>query len=73
MTFLLTACRVVTFQGWMLRQEASTEPYYEEEVEEAMLPSLHWRAEGRARRPVLVRGGILADEVRSRMYVCALQ
>lgn len=48
----------------MLRQEASTEPYFEEEVEEAVLPSLNWRAEGRARRPVLVRGGILADEVR---------
>jgi hypothetical protein len=55
----------------MLHQEAATEPYFEEEVEEAVLPSLNWRAEGRARRPVLVRGGILADEVRSRMPICA--
>jgi SNF2-related domain len=53
----------------MLRQEASTEPYYEEEVEETILPSLNWRAEGRARRPVLVRGGILADEVRSVLHI----
>jgi hypothetical protein len=55
----------------MLHQEAATEPYFEEEVEEAILPSLNWRAEGRARRPVLVRGWILADEVRSRMHICA--
>ena len=49
---------------WMLHQEASSEPFYEEEVEEAILPSINWRAEGRATRPIIVRGGIIADEVR---------
>jgi SNF2-related domain len=48
---------------WMLQQESSTEPYLEEEAAEAILPSLNWRIEGRVRRPVLVRGGIIADEV----------
>ena len=49
--------------AWMLRQEERIDPFYEEEVTEAVLPSLNWRAEGRVRRPVLVRGGIVADEV----------
>jgi SNF2 family DNA or RNA helicase len=35
----------------------------EEEVAEAVLPNLKWRAEARVQRPVLVRGGIVADEV----------
>jgi hypothetical protein len=48
---------------WMLKQESSMEPFYEEEVSEAVFPSLNWRIEGRVRRPVLVRGGIIADEV----------
>jgi hypothetical protein len=48
---------------WMLKQESTTEPFIEEELTEAVLPSLNWRAEGRVRRPVLVRGGIIADEV----------
>ena len=48
---------------WMLYQEASTMPFMEEEVVEAVLPNLNWRAEGRVQRPVLVRGGIVADEV----------
>jgi SNF2 family DNA or RNA helicase len=48
---------------WMLKQESSTEPFYEEEVAEAVLPCLNWRIEGRVQRPVLVRGGIIADEV----------
>jgi hypothetical protein len=48
---------------WMLSQEASSDPFWEEEVAEAILPNLSWRAEGRVRRPVLVRGGIIADEV----------
>jgi hypothetical protein len=48
---------------WMLEQEARSDPFYEGEVAEAVLPSLNWRAEGRVRRPVLVRGGIIADEV----------
>ncbi len=52
--------------SWMLSQEASSTPFYEEEVVEAMLSNLNWRAEGRAKRPVLVRGGIVADEVRAR-------
>ena len=47
---------------WMLKQESTTEPFFEEEVAEAVLPSLNWRAEGRVRRPVLARGGIIADE-----------
>ena len=47
---------------WMLRQEESTEPFYEEEVTEEILPGLNWRAEGRVQRPVLVRGGIIAGE-----------
>jgi hypothetical protein len=41
------------------------EPYYEEEVTEAILPGLEWRAESRVRRPILARGGIIADEVSS--------
>ena len=49
----------------MLRQENAAEPFFEEEVTEAVLPSLEWRAEGRVRRPVLARGGIVADEVSS--------
>ena len=48
---------------WMLKQESSTDPFYEEEVTEAVFPNLNWRIEGRVRRPVLVRGGIIADEV----------
>ena len=48
---------------WMKSQEASTEPYMEEEVEEAVLPHLGWRAEGRATKPVCVHGGVLADQV----------
>lgn len=51
---------------WEIRSSkgtaATTEPFFEEGVTEAILPSLKWRAEGRARRPVLVRGGIIADE-----------
>jgi hypothetical protein len=49
--------------AWMLAQEKSTSPFYEEEVTESVLPTLNWRAEGRVRRPILVRGGIVADEV----------
>ncbi|KAL7565128.1 hypothetical protein ACA910_021509 [Epithemia clementina (nom. ined.)] len=49
--------------SWMLKQESSTDPFLEEEVTEEILPSLNWRAEGRVQRPVLVRGGIIADEV----------
>lgn len=49
---------------WMLRQEEEDpKPFYEEEISEAMLPALGWRAEGKATRPVQVRGGVLADAV----------
>ena len=49
--------------SWMLERERSDECFFEEEVSEAMLGPLGWRAEGKAVRPVLVRGGVLADEV----------
>lgn len=48
---------------WMLQRESSTDPFFEEEIAEAVLPNLNWRAEGRVRRPVLVRAGVVADEV----------
>lgn len=38
-------------------------PFIEEEVSEAILSPLGWRAEGRAQRPVHIRGGVLADQV----------
>jgi hypothetical protein len=49
--------------NWMLNQEVTDEPFFEVEVAEAVLDGLKWRAEGRAQRPVLVRGGIIADAV----------
>ncbi|KAF8630124.1 hypothetical protein AX15_003081 [Amanita polypyramis BW_CC] len=49
---------------WMLRQESpDVVPFVEEEISEAILSPLGWRAEGRAQRPVHVRGGVLADQV----------
>ncbi|KAI0272498.1 hypothetical protein BC834DRAFT_817628 [Gloeopeniophorella convolvens] len=49
---------------WMLEQEKiGATPFIEEEVSEAMLEPLGWRAEGRAQQPVHVRGGVLADQV----------
>ncbi|KAJ8095250.1 hypothetical protein PM082_010473 [Marasmius tenuissimus] len=49
---------------WMLKQESpQAEPFVEEEVAEAILAPLGWRAEGRAQRAVHVRGGVLADQV----------
>ncbi|KAJ7255504.1 hypothetical protein B0H12DRAFT_1113809 [Mycena haematopus] len=49
---------------WMVKQEAAdAPPFIEEEISEAILHPLGWRAEGRAQRPVLVRGGVLADAV----------
>ncbi|KAJ7224160.1 hypothetical protein GGX14DRAFT_424530 [Mycena pura] len=49
---------------WMVQQESNdAPPFIEEEISEAILPSLGWRAEGRAQRPVRVRGGVLADAV----------
>jgi hypothetical protein len=50
--------------SWMLDREAGdAAPFIEEEVSEAVLEPLGWRAEGRAERPVHVRGGVLADQV----------
>ncbi|PWZ01188.1 hypothetical protein BCV70DRAFT_159503 [Testicularia cyperi] len=49
---------------WMLAQEREeVEPFLEEEISEGLLTPLGWRAEGRAVRPVTVRGGVLADAV----------
>ncbi|PIL24715.1 hypothetical protein GSI_12601 [Ganoderma sinense ZZ0214-1] len=49
---------------WMLEQEKQASlPFIEEEISEAILEPLGWRAEGRAQRAHHVRGGVLADEV----------
>ena len=49
---------------WMLNQEAdSVKPFEEEEIEEACLPYLGWRAQARATRVCVARGGLLADKV----------
>ncbi|KAL4243643.1 hypothetical protein ABKN59_011208 [Abortiporus biennis] len=49
---------------WMLAQEdVKAPPFMEEEISEAVLEPLGWRAEGRAQRPIHIRGGVLADEV----------
>lgn len=49
---------------WMMAQEKeSTPPFIEEEISEALLTHLNWRAEGKAERPVHIRGGVLADQV----------
>lgn len=51
---------------WMLQQEKApgkTHTFVEEEISEAALPALGWRAEGKAERSVMVRGGVIADQV----------
>lgn len=51
---------------WMLEQESAkdkTHTFIEEEISEAALPALGWRAEGKAERPVMIRGGVIADQV----------
>ena len=49
---------------WMIEQEAENAPiFYEQEIEEAALTELGWRAEARVRRARIVKGGVLADEV----------
>ncbi|WVQ76242.1 hypothetical protein IAR50_005907 [Cryptococcus sp. DSM 104548] len=51
---------------WMLAQEEAagkTHTFVEEEIAEAILPAVGWRAEGKAERPVLARGGVIADQV----------
>jgi site-specific DNA-cytosine methylase len=46
---------------WMQRQEQGV-PFRLEEIEEALLPALGWKAEVKASSTVCVQGGILADE-----------
>ncbi|MCJ1397910.1 hypothetical protein MMC11_001106 [Xylographa trunciseda] len=49
---------------WMLRQETSSIiNFEEEEIEEACLPYLGWRAQARVTRVCTARGGLLADKV----------
>ncbi|KIM21844.1 hypothetical protein M408DRAFT_29225 [Serendipita vermifera MAFF 305830] len=48
---------------WMQQQEDTAEAFIEEEICEGASENLGWRLEGRARRPVLIRGGVLADQV----------
>ncbi|KAJ3409272.1 hypothetical protein HDV05_004536 [Chytridiales sp. JEL 0842] len=50
--------------AWMIAQESDdAPPFVEEEISEASLEHLGWRAEGRATREVSIKGGIVADEV----------
>lgn len=49
--------------AWMLQQETRGVPFEEEEVSEKVFPLLNIRAEGRAFRKRIVRGGVLADQV----------
>ncbi|KAJ3136566.1 hypothetical protein HK100_001549 [Physocladia obscura] len=49
--------------GWMISQEENPRAFTEEEISEASLEYLGWRAEGRASRLVSIRGGVVADEV----------
>ncbi|KAK2750622.1 hypothetical protein FQN57_002693 [Myotisia sp. PD_48] len=49
---------------WMCEQENDKAPPFEEqEVVEALLPNINWRAEAKASVQRIVRGGILGDEV----------
>ena len=49
---------------WMIAQEnPKIEPFVEMEICEGVSEHLGWRIEGRARRDVMVRGGVLADQV----------
>jgi len=49
--------------SWMIDQENLCEPFTEEEIEEALIPRIGWRAQGRAIKKVYQRGGVLADDV----------
>ncbi|PGH06832.1 hypothetical protein AJ80_08105 [Polytolypa hystricis UAMH7299] len=50
--------------NWMKEREGDdVQPFEEQEVVEAMIPAINWRAEGKASTSVLVRGGILGDDV----------
>ena len=46
--------------SWMRAQERGVE-FDLEEIEEAVLPHLSWRAEVRGRSPLNIRGGVCAD------------
>lgn len=48
---------------WMQSQEDVNNPFIEEEICEGISEHLGWRLEGRVRRPLRVRGGVLADQV----------
>ncbi|KAL2011944.1 hypothetical protein VTN00DRAFT_4662 [Thermoascus crustaceus] len=49
---------------WMIQQEADDPmPFEQEEVEEALLPSMMWRAEAKVTAQKSIRGGVLADQV----------
>ena len=49
---------------WMIDQEADEAPSFkEQEIEEATLPQLAWRAEARVMRSRNIKGGVLADQV----------
>ncbi len=48
----------------MIQQEARDDPCFcEQEIEEAILPQLGWRAEAAVGRACAVKGGVLADKV----------
>lgn len=50
--------------SWMREREScDVPPFMEEEIEEALLPHLGWRAEAKSTKEVFIRGGVLADEV----------
>ncbi|RAL15255.1 putative SNF2 family helicase [Aspergillus homomorphus CBS 101889] len=50
--------------SWMIGEESDNNAsFLEEEIEEALLPSMMWRAEARVVTPKTVRGGVLADDV----------
>ncbi|KAI8615565.1 hypothetical protein BC830DRAFT_1064253 [Chytriomyces sp. MP71] len=49
--------------GWMVKQEREPQVFVEEEISEASLDFVGWRAEGRASRSVAIRGGVVADQV----------
>lgn len=50
--------------NWMIEQEKhGVSPFLEEEVEEAVLGPMNWRAEGLATASKVVHGGVLADDV----------
>jgi hypothetical protein len=50
--------------AWMVAQESDDiKPFREEEIEEATLPLMSWRAEVRVSTAKTIRGGVLADDV----------